>query len=180
MMDFSEAERAGFLDAFTEFWTLRPCDSRTEDELRAAGQLLLKGCQEHFRAGVTRVSRISAAVPPDDAAFFVTRALALLNAPDSEEFRSRAALIVSEYPALKSWMEWWTRDAHAIMLFSSERRMDIELWESLPDTNNAEEAMHWKLYCACGRNHKLMEGIVGLYAVAMYYERLYEGAQSTF
>lgn len=56
--------------------------------------------------------------------------------------------------------------------------MDIELWESLPPTNNPEEAMHWKLYSACGRDHSFLEGLASLYKVALYYERQYQNAQS--
>jgi hypothetical protein len=33
-MDFSEAERSGFISAFIEFWTLR-ADSRSHEELAA-------------------------------------------------------------------------------------------------------------------------------------------------
>jgi hypothetical protein len=177
MMDFSDAERRGFTQAFAEFWLLRPGNTRTSDELQAAAMTLLKGCQEHFRAGVTRVSRISAAVDPSLASSFVARALALLDAPDSTEFISRAALVVSEFPMLKSWMDWWTRPEHAAMLFSSERKMDVKLWESLPATNNAEEAMHWKLYSACGRDHDLLEGLISLHAVAQHYEIIYNAAR---
>lgn len=179
-MDFSEAERLGFINAFIEFWSLTRGNQRTEDELRVVGQSLLKGCREHFRAGITRVSRISAAVSPEMAPSFVARARALLNAPNSEEFASRAALVVSEYPKLKAWMDWWTRPEHAAMLFDSERTMDTKLWESMPDTNNAEEAMHWKLYSACGRDHDLLEGLMGLYAVSEYYERMFTATQSEF
>lgn len=107
-MDFSEAERSGFIEAFTEFWQLRPGNSRSIAELKAAGQALLKGCREHFRTGVTQVSRISAAVDPSTAEYFVARALALLDAPNSQEFIARADLVISKYPKLKSWMKWWT------------------------------------------------------------------------
>jgi hypothetical protein len=62
-MDFSEAERLGFILAFVEFWNLR-ADSRTDEELSATAGRLLRGCEEHFRAGVTRVARINGAVPP--------------------------------------------------------------------------------------------------------------------
>lgn len=180
MMDFSDAERSGFIQAFIEFWSITPGNQRSEEELRVAGHRLLKGCQEHFRAGITRVSRISAAVPPEMAPFFVARARALLNAPNSEEFVSRAQLIISEYPKLKAWMDWWTRPEHAAMLFESERTMDVKLWESMPATNNAEEAMHWKLYSCCGRNHELLDGLMGLYAVAEYYQLMDVAARSEY
>jgi hypothetical protein len=48
------------------------------------------------------------------------------------------------------------RPAHASMLFESEREMDLKIWESLPPTNNAEEAMHWKLFSACRRDHAFL------------------------
>jgi hypothetical protein len=51
--------------------------------------------------------------------------------------------------------------------------MDIAIWDAIPTTTNAEEAMHWKLYAARGRNHLFMEGLRALYSVAAYYERTY-------
>ena len=57
--------------------------------------------------------------------------------------------------------------------------MDIELWKSLPPDNNPE-AMHWKLYRACGHDHEFLEGIYALFAFAAHYEQLYEAASSKF
>ena len=176
-MDFSEAERLGFTLAFIEFWTLRG-DHRPHEELSVAGESLLRGCEEHFRAGVTRVARINGAVPPDLKDAFTGRALGLLQASSSDEFQRRGQLIIRDFPKLKSWMEWWMRPVHASMLFKSERVMDLQIWKSLPATNNAEEAMHWKLYSACGRDHRFLEGMNALYAVATHYQRLIDGVSS--
>ncbi|KAF8956646.1 hypothetical protein BDZ97DRAFT_1925337 [Flammula alnicola] len=178
MMDFSEAERAGFTHGFITFWMARPENTRNRQELQVAAERLLKGCREHYRAGVTRVSRISGAVPPGMAHAFTSRALALLDLPNSEEFISQSALLVRDFPKLATWMEWWVRPVHASMLFESERKMDIELWKSLPLDNNPEEAMHWKLYSACGRDHEFLEGMYSLHAVAIYYEHIYDAAAS--
>ena len=52
VMDFSEAEHARFRLAFIEFWILHT-DSRPHEELSEAAGHLLRGCEEHFRAGVT-------------------------------------------------------------------------------------------------------------------------------
>ena len=68
--------------------------------------------------------------------------------------------------------------AHASMLFGLERDMDLEIWDSLPNTTNAEEAMHWKLYSACGRDHSSLEGMNALYAVATHYQQLVDGVSS--
>jgi hypothetical protein len=180
MMDFSEAERSGFIQAYTEFWILQPQDKRTKDELQTAAQHLLKGCQEHYRAGVTCVSRMAGVVCPEETEAFKTRAMALLDLPSSEEFIHQASYLVRDFPKLKSWMEWWKRPSHASMLFKSQREMDINIWESIPDTNNAEESMNWKFYAACGRDHSLMEGLRSIHAVALYYERLSNAQRSMF
>ena len=174
-MDFSEAERAGFISAFVEFWSLRSDDARSLEELSAAAGKLLRGCQEHFRAAVTRVSCINGAVPPDMKEAFTNRALALLHCSNTDDFNLRANLIIRDFPPLKSWVKWWMCPAHASMIFESERQMDIKIWESILKTTNAEEAMHWKLYAGCGRDHGFMEGMVSLYKVAEYYQRLLEG-----
>lgn len=63
------------------------------------------------------------------------------------------------------------------MLFESQRRMDAVLWNSLPNTTNAEEAMHFKIYSAVGRNHALMEGIFSLLAFVRHYDQLLASAQ---
>lgn len=178
MMDFSEAERSGFILAFVEFWLLQPNNTRTEEELHETAERLLKGCQEHFRAGVTRISRMTGVIPPEKVEAFKKRALALLKLKNSEEFIHQASLLVRDFPSIKYWMQWWMRPAHASMLFESERKMDIEIWDSIPDTNNAEEAMNWKLYSACGRDHAFLEGMRNLYAVAHYYERMALDARS--
>lgn len=167
----------GFISAFIEFWTLRS-DGRPPEELSDAAERLLRGCEEHFRAGVTRVARINGAVPPDLKDAFTERVLGLLKCSNSEEFQHRASLIIRDFPKLKSWMEWWMRPAHASMLFESERKMDVQIWDSLPKTTNAEEAMHWKLYSACGRDHSFMEGMNALFAVATHYQRLLDGVSS--
>jgi hypothetical protein len=179
-MDFSEAERSGFTRGFIIFWMARPDNTRNRQELQVAAEHLLKGCREHYRAGVTRVSRISGVISPAMVDAFTKRALGLLMLPTSAEFTSQASLLVRDFPKLASWMEWWTRPAHASMLFESERKMDIDLWDSLPPDNNPEEAMHWKLYSACGRDHEFLEGMYSLHAVAIYYERLHDGATREF
>lgn len=175
-MDFSQAERGGFISGFIDFWTTRSDDKRTRQELQVAAERLLKGCREHFRAGVTRVSRISGVVAADMADAFIIRALALLDAPTSEDFISHATRLIRDFPKLKSWMEWWLWPTVASMLFESERKMDCNLWNSMPVDNNAEESMHWKLYSACGRNHEFLEGMYSLFSVAAYFERLHVGA----
>ncbi|PPQ76027.1 hypothetical protein CVT24_006700 [Panaeolus cyanescens] len=156
VMDFSQAEHAGFISAFVLFWTARSEDTRTRQELQIAAERLLKGCREHFRAQVSRVARITGVVPLSEKDGFVKRAMALLDAPTSALFLDHASNLVKDFPKIKSWIDWWMRPS-----------------KSLPASTNAEESMHWKLYSACGRNHAFLEGMYSLYAVAIYYERLF-------
>jgi hypothetical protein len=61
-MDFSEAERGGFIEAFVAFWNRREENKRTDSQLRQDAGRILKGCKEHFQAGVTRISRIGGVI----------------------------------------------------------------------------------------------------------------------
>ncbi len=62
------------------------------------------------------------------------------------------------------------------MIFKSQQIMDAEVWDSIPGSTNAEEAMHWKLYSGAGHNHDVIEGFEGLFSMADYYERLNDAA----
>ena len=149
-MNFSEGECSGFIDAFVQFWMMHTDNTWTARELNEAAKAILCGCEEHFRAAVTKVSRINGAVGPDKVAAFKARALGLLSVPGIEEFNKQANLIIRDFPKLKAWMEWWMRPSHATMLFSSQRLMEEHVVESIPNTTNAEEAMHWRFYSAAG------------------------------
>ena len=93
---------------------------------------------------------------------FTKHALGLLNCSSSDDFQLWAKLIIHDFPKLSSWMEWWMCPSHAAMLFESERKMDVEIWEGFPKTTNAEEAMHPKFYKACGCDHTFLEGMNAL------------------
>ncbi|KAF8184299.1 hypothetical protein K438DRAFT_1483898, partial [Mycena galopus ATCC 62051] len=64
VMDFSAAQRAGFILAFIDFWVDRAPDERSIEELQARSEQLLKGCAQRFRSQVTRVKKISGVVHP--------------------------------------------------------------------------------------------------------------------
>lgn len=150
VMDFSQAERLGFIEAFKDFWTSHRSDNRSDAELQTAAEGLLRGCKEHFRRNVTRVSKISAVVGIGKAEHFKGRALALLSAVHSEDFKSRAALLLREYPLAEPWISWWLHDARVSMLFQSERKMEPEIWDAIPATTNAEESLHHVFYSGAG------------------------------
>ena len=65
------------------------------------------------------------------------------------------------------------------MLLVARRKMDADLWNSLPESTNAEEAMHWKLYRGVGRDHSFFSGLEALAGFAAHYERLLLGVSGT-
>ncbi|KAF9468215.1 hypothetical protein BDZ94DRAFT_1184677 [Collybia nuda] len=175
VVDFSDAQRAGFILAFVEFWFNRSDNERDEEELESVAQALLKGCQQHFRNQVTRVKKISGVVHPSLSDAFENRTIALLSARDLETFTQLAQALLRDFPKIEGWLKWWLRESHAKMLFSPYREMAEENWDSIPDTTNAEESMHWKLYSAIGKNHDVMGGLVSLWHFAEHYQLLSVG-----
>ncbi|KAG1899810.1 uncharacterized protein F5891DRAFT_1278628 [Suillus fuscotomentosus] len=161
VVDFSEAERVGFTQAFIMFWTNRE-DSRSQAELEDAAGALLKGCQQHYRSQVTRVKKISGVIDPAKADNFQSRALALLLVLDMDTFKQKVASLLRDYPKTKPWLEWWLRDSHAQMLFPPFQKMKTGLFQAMPNSTNAEEAMHAKLYATVGKRYNLMEGLLCL------------------
>lgn len=170
-MDFSDAERLGFILAFSDFW-MELGDGRSEDELKTAAKAVLKGCREHFCAGVTRLSKVSKVISPEKSETFRRRALSLMDLTSSEVFLEEATKLERDFEGIGPWIEWWMRPDHAAMLFASERTMEAELWDMLPETTNAEEAMHFRFYTAVGTHHKFMDGLGKLWKIADTFTRL--------
>ncbi|KAJ7436921.1 hypothetical protein FB451DRAFT_1061373, partial [Mycena latifolia] len=172
VVDFSEAERLGFVQAFVAFWKRRKDNVRTDVELTKAGGSLLKGCQEHYRSQVTRIKKISAVVHPGLQDAFVNQALALLEAQDFAEFTKQIELLIKNFPRTEGWARWWARECHAKMLFKPFREMSVQDWDSIPNTTNAQESQHRKVYAAIGKKHELIPGLKGLHQLAEHYALL--------
>ena len=170
MVDFSDAERNGYVSAFIEFRQSEG-STRTPDDLRSAAEVLLKGCEQHFSSGVTRIARIGGVIPPGEEQDFRSLSHTLVHAEDLSSFHAAGQEILRRFPLVTPWLSWWLREEHASMLFQSHRRMEPILWESMPSTTNAEEAMHWKIYKALGTDHHLMDGMRALLAFVRHYDQ---------
>lgn len=180
IIDFSEAERNGFISAFVEFWSTAVGNQRTQAQLIEAAKTVIRGCQQHFRASVTRLKRNTAVVPPKRATRFQQAMHKLLDIEMYADFLAAARAIMKEYPGVKGWLSWWMREAHASMLFRSQTHMDAVVWDRIPDSTNAEEAMHWKIYASIGKDHDLLPGVKSLYAFAHTFYRLNAAASGMF
>jgi hypothetical protein len=171
-MDFSQAQREGFILAYIDLYTSRPGESRDELVLRDSAESLLKGCAEHFRQAVSRVSVKHAVVDPTRHDDFMRRAIRLSKVSSYDEYERVARALINEFPRITMFLAWWLRPLRAKMIMKSQRVMEEELWHSLPDTTNAQEAAHWAMYRAAGTDHSLLSGLEALHAVAVSYEKL--------
>ncbi|KAJ6623168.1 hypothetical protein B0H10DRAFT_825258 [Mycena sp. CBHHK59/15] len=61
------------------------------------------------------------------------------------------------------------------MLFRSYRIMSPALWDSIPESTNAEEAQHFKIYAAVGKGHSLLGGMECIVKFVEHYELLANG-----
>ncbi|KAJ3831325.1 hypothetical protein F5878DRAFT_520744, partial [Lentinula raphanica] len=164
----------GFIHTFTEFWTQDPNDERSEEELEDASTRLLRGCEEHFRASVTRIKKIHGVVPVGSEDQFEALALGLIKSKSHDDFYARVEVIQREFPLADSWLGWWLRESNAEMLFRTHTRMEPDIWDSIPNTTNAQEAQHWKLYSSVGHDHSLLQGLEALHAVSVTIVTLFE------
>jgi hypothetical protein len=149
-VDFSEAERKGYVTAFVDHYDEREDNTLSRTALTKIAQDSLKGCRTHFGRGVVRISNISAAVNVHDTEIFRREAMKLLDLNDPEHLVHAVGEIVQRWPATASFFEWWTSKEHAAMLFPAVQQHKRALFDRLQDTTNAGESMHNKIYRGCG------------------------------
>ncbi|KAJ7210149.1 hypothetical protein GGX14DRAFT_363843, partial [Mycena pura] len=178
VVDFSDAQRNGFIEAFTDFWREFAPHGRSERDLKKAASELLKGCRQHFDNQITRIAKISRIVGPERHSRFRKLAKELLIQRTMKDLSACANALILEFPAAKPWVEWWMRPSHASMLFSVASGMARSLWESLPATTNGAESMHHKTYRMIGRRNALFYGMEGLVRIAETFERKYRAART--
>lgn len=171
MCDFSDAERLGFIQAVIEFFQEDPDNDATVDELRKTAESEYRGCRIHYTRGVLRVAKISRIIPPSHRKDFERDALGLVNLSDSDAFIEACEDLIMEYPGIESWIKWWMAPEHAQMLFTSQLAMDPALADRLPDSTNAEESMHYRLYVGC--NGKKFDTLTGFMALKFFCEFLH-------
>ncbi|OAV85670.1 hypothetical protein PTTG_30355, partial [Puccinia triticina 1-1 BBBD Race 1] len=168
VVDFSSAQRNGFIAAFMEVFN-------TTDKV-AIGHL--KGCSHHFQASVTRIKRNQSVIMADEVKPFekMCHNLLLTNSAAGQTHEERIDEIRRRFPKVKKWLDWWTMADVEATLFPSRRVMledspDGE--DGLPNTTNAQESMHRVYYMfSVGKKH-LFHGMIELYGFVMALERDY-------
>ncbi|KAF8142672.1 hypothetical protein K438DRAFT_1784474 [Mycena galopus ATCC 62051] len=180
VLDFSAAQRNGFIDAFVDFmcaripgWSTLSEQSRTTEaaNLRTRAEALIQGCVVHWKRSLHKIKqtiRNQFAYRFED----LVRVLEAVNTSPAE-FIQAVECILTEFPEVRPWLSWWILPGNGSMIFPAMRRMPAELQAKLPHSTNAAESGHWLLYRAVGSGFDLFEGIRRLYRFQRETEMLY-------
>ncbi|KAF5368795.1 hypothetical protein D9757_012291 [Collybiopsis confluens] len=175
VVDFSDPQREGYEKAFIDFWMLQEDDARTQKQLKEAVGALLKGCEYHYEKSVTRVSRAAGIIPVETRKDFVKSAKDLMTITDPDLFEEQVNYL-NQHWKIKPWLTWWTRPDIARMIFASQRLMNLDHAQLLPNTTNAEESMHAKIYALVGKHHELIPGLDGLLQAEKWHHSKWDNA----
>ncbi|EFP89143.2 uncharacterized protein PGTG_14984 [Puccinia graminis f. sp. tritici CRL 75-36-700-3] len=142
VVDFSAAQREGFVEAYWEVFGI--CDKKI-----VLGKL--QGCHEHFWAQVTRVKKNRHIVMPDEENLFQSMFLALIKEPkkDDPTHEEKIDELRRRFPKARKWFDWWTMADVEAMLFPTRRAQEEDGPERSGQptlTTNAQESLHWLYY----------------------------------
>ncbi|KAJ7210173.1 hypothetical protein GGX14DRAFT_626610 [Mycena pura] len=180
ILDFSPAQRGGFVGAFVDFmcaripgWDVLSNDSRKLEavRLKKLAETLLRGCLIHWRRSLHKIRQVIGA-----SAFF--RFDGLIRVLEGErttpdEFVEAVELIRTEFVEIRLWLAWWTAENTAALIFPAVQKMPASVRARIPDSTNSVESSHWVLYRAVGQQFDLFEGIRRLYRFQRETEMLY-------
>jgi hypothetical protein len=165
VVDFSMAQRQGFILAYVEC-RLKPGETDTA-YLEARAMALLKGCLEHFRASITRISRNKNLIGVGQEQIFKEKCMELITLLEEEEFLCKSKDLIQKFPKISRWIQWWSQKSVAEMIFQCYRPLN-NIDDLLPQTTNAEEAFHAVLYQIAESKNSLLMGINLLHLKSCY------------
>lgn len=85
--------------------------------------------------------------------------MSLINEPILENFESTYANLYSAYPITKGWLDWWSNELVAGMIFRCKKKMPQEIAATLRKDTNSMESMHSTYYRLAGRKNNLVFGL---------------------
>ena len=78
---------------------------------------LLKGCQQHWKESVSRISRNHHIVSPEKETEFHDLITQMYGARTIQAFEDSRERIRAAFPHTSDWLNWWSRIEHASILF---------------------------------------------------------------
>ena len=117
-----------------------------EEKLRNEARLLHRGCREHFRGSVSRISHDGWYISPSSQLAFENLAARMCDTPSSVEYRQIVSEIQQRWPNTKTWMAWWIRPDNSRLIMQSQMEMTAELQIETQASTNGEEALHHVIY----------------------------------
>ena len=145
IMDFSAAQRKGFLSAYKMYTYGR------EDGLK-----YLKGCYMHWMKSVQLVSSNGNLVRQEDRDDFLRLVYSIRTTENGSVFNSTRDEIIVKYPGLSRWIKWWLRPQVSSMIFRYNSSMKPSLQTHIARTSNAIESYHNVLYGVILKNAPLI------------------------
>lgn len=142
VIDFSMAEKRGFIDAFVEHKLEKAnLSSYSRDLLISHKTILekealtfLKGCQEHYQQSVIRIARNNAIIKYEESAKFQSMAIKLLKT-NAEKFFEEVKEIQENWPNCVTWLEWWIYTDAGKILFPALSTMNEDLYKKVTKSN---------------------------------------------
>ncbi|KAJ7483763.1 hypothetical protein B0H11DRAFT_2231915 [Mycena galericulata] len=184
ILDFSSAQRNGFIESFVDFmcaripgWNTLSEQSRTSEaaNLRSRAEALIQGCIVHWKRSLHKIKQTIRSQ-------FLYRFETLVGILEADsttaaQFLETVEILLTEFPEIRPWLSWWILPGNGSMIFPAMRKMPAELQARLPHSTNAAESGHWLLYRAVGSGFDLWEGIRRLYRFQREIEMLYAAIQ---
>ncbi|KAE8223949.1 hypothetical protein CF326_g8114 [Tilletia indica] len=144
-VDFSQAQRAGFVSAYVRWRSaLGAMQGLTMQRVQGNGNFVPKNKQDVFEKLIR----------------------GMLNAKSKDPITDYAAQLFDEFPGCYDWLTWWLSCDTAAMLFPGLTKMPLSRWKNLASSISALENLH-SIYYLCWRtNMDLMCGLQCLQELA--------------
>lgn len=101
-------------------------------------------------------------VPEGTTEEFFNATMHLVDINDYLELIEEAETICEQWPMCQSWLDWWVYSSAGSKLFKARRTMPQNAAEKIPDTTNAQEAMHRYYYMATNQRQNSITGKLSL------------------
>ncbi|EGG09506.1 uncharacterized protein MELLADRAFT_95997 [Melampsora larici-populina 98AG31] len=185
VVDFSVAQKNGFIDAYLEVFNIHD---------RKIPFSKLHGCEQHYQQAVTHISKNHKIVKVNMVGTWkkLCRELLLPDEPGRPNLEQRFKDLRRLFPLAKKWIDWWYAADVQAMLFPARKRIpeddpplpDEESDDEddgkprrrsdLPKTTNAQESLHRVYYMLCDGKCGIISGMIQLFAFVSSLQRDYE------